>query len=174
MAITCPTQASFTDNELNQTFGDAKITGVLPSTPSTDRDSSGMINTAAIAKIVASLKTAGIVPVATTKDTDGYIAKEAEFLKTIQAEYCHYDSRYKYALEKLFGAIRDGYNSNTADTSGTIQKYLSLTQTLNKRLNDLTQIINGVIDDMLKVTSEMEAEIAAFVKKIQEQQVKHK
>jgi len=174
MAITCPAKASFTDNELNQTFGDAKVTGVLPATPSSssDRDSTGMLKATTIAKIITSLKTAGTVPAATTKDTDGYIAKEAEFMKNIQAEYCHYDSRYKYTLEKLFGAIRDGYNSNTADTSTTIQKYLTLSQTLNKRLNDLTQIINGVIEDMLKVTSEMEAEIAAFVKKIQEQQVK--
>jgi len=172
MAITCTTKSSFTDNELNQTFGDGKVTGVLPATPSTDRDSSGMINTAAITRIITSLKTAGIVPAAKTSDTDGYVEKKKIFLTNVQDEYCFYDSRYKYALEKLFGAIRDGYNSNTADTSTTIQKYLTLSQTLNKRLNDLTQIINGVIDDMLKVTSEMEAEIAAFVKKIQEQQVK--
>jgi hypothetical protein len=174
MAITCPTKTTYSTTELKATFGDAKVTGVLPATPnpSSDRDSTSMLTSTAITRIVSTLKSSGIVPIATTKDTDGYIAKKAEFIKNVQAEYCFYDSRYKYTLEKLFGAIRDGYNSNTTETSTTIQEYLMLSQTLNKRLNDLTQIINGVIEDMLKVTSEMEEEIAAFVKKIQEQQVK--
>ena len=74
MAITCTTtKSSFTDNELNQTFGDANVTGVLPATPSTDRDSSGMINTAAITRIITSLKTAGIVPEEKPSDTEGYV-----------------------------------------------------------------------------------------------------
>ena len=174
MAVTCPVQGSLTDNELNSTFGDATVTGILPSTPnsSSDRDANGMLNTKALALIVSSLKSSGVIPVGSTKDTDAYVAKKAVFLKNIQAEYCFYDSRYKYTLEQLFAAIRSGYNANTTDNSGTIQKYLTLSQTLNKRLNDLTQIINSVVDDMLKVTSEMETEIAAFVKKIKEQQVK--
>jgi len=179
MAITCPPKTSFTNTELNQTFGDATHTGILPATPnpSSDRDSTGMLTATAISRSLTSLKSSGTIPVVTVgsaANTNGFIEKQKNFLNNAKSEYCFYETRYKYTLEQLFTAIGQEFNTNNTATeiSSTIQTQLMLSQTLNKRLNDLTQIINGIVEDMLKGTSEMEAEIAAFNKKIKEQQVK--
>ena len=179
MEITCPPKKSFTDNELNQTFGDATRTGILPATPNppSDRESTGMLTATAISRSITSLKSSGIIPVVTVgsaANTNGFIEKQKIFLDNAKSEYCFYETRYKYTLDQLFAAIGREYNTNNTATeiSSTIQTQLTRSQTLNKRLNDLTQIINGIVEDMLKGTSEMEAEIAAFNKKIQEQQVK--
>jgi hypothetical protein len=72
----------------------------------------------------------------------------------------------------VFNAVRQGYQTNTADTQGTIQKYLKLTQTMNRKMNDLSQLINGISADMMLVTSQMEEEIIAFNKKIQDLKMK--
>jgi chromosome segregation ATPase len=98
--------------------------------------------------------------------------KQQEILKDIQAEYCFYESRYKYSLEQLFNSINIGYNNNTGDVQTSIQKYLTSTQTLNQKLNDLVQIINGVTQDMLSSTTGLEAEINAFDKQMREEKEK--
>ena len=169
--MACPVNTSLTDDDLNTAFGDATIKGLLPagSNGSSDREGNGMLTSTVVASIVQSLKQQSIIPVASASDADSYPARLATLLKNIQAEYCWYDSRYKYTLDKLFNAIRMGYLQNTQDTAGTIQKYLKYTQTLNRRLNDLTQVINGVSESLLDSTSQMEKEIKTFNDKIQAQ-----
>lgn len=175
MSLSCPSQTSLTDNELNQTFGDGVIQGLLPiSAPSSaDRDGSGLLTKTAIDGIVSSLKSSGVIP--QPKSADGgelYLKKQTDLLKNVQAEYCFYDARYKYSLNKLFTAINNGYINNTPDTQAVIQKYLTSTQALNRRLNDLTQITNAVTEYMLSSTSDLEQEIRSFEKQITELQGK--
>jgi vacuolar-type H+-ATPase catalytic subunit A/Vma1 len=174
MSFSCPTKTALTDSELGQTFGNGITPGLLPSTPtpSSERDTNGMLTDTAVKAIVASLKGSGIIPTATTKNTDTYVSKQASLLKNIQSEYCFYDSRYKYSLQKLFDAIRQGYSTNTADNQTLIQKYLASTQALNQRLNDLTQIVNAVTDDMLSSSTNLAGEIRAFNNQISMQQKK--
>jgi len=62
--------------------------------------------------------------------------------------------------------------ANTGDTQAAIQKYLGLTQQLNQRLNDLTQITNAITEDMLSSATDIEADIKAFDKRIKEQKDK--
>jgi RNase H-fold protein (predicted Holliday junction resolvase) len=62
-----------------------------------------------------------------------------------------------------------GYLANTEDTAGAVTKYLNFTQRLNRRLNDLTQVINGVSMQLLDSTTQMEKEIQQFNTKIQSQ-----
>jgi hypothetical protein len=174
MSISCPSKTALTDSELSQTFGNGVIQGLLPSSPSgaSDRDVNGMLNQSVVQSIVTSLKSSGVIPVPKFGNTDLFITKQAELLKNIQAEYCFYESRYKYALDKLFNTINLGYMNNTGDAQAAIQNYLGTTQALNKQLNDLTQIINGVTDDMLATTTNLENEIKAFDKQISEQRAK--
>ena len=174
MSFSCPTKTALTDSELGQSFGNGITQGLLPSvpTPSSERDANGIITNDAVKTIVTSLKGSGIVPTATAKNAELYVSKQATLLKNIQSEYCFYDARYKYSLQKLFDAIRQGYSTNTGDNQALIQKYLASTQALNQRLNDLVQIVNAVTDDMLASSTNLEAEIRAFNKQITAQQQK--
>lgn len=174
MSFSCPTKTALTDSELGQTFGNGITPGLLPSTPtpSSERDGNGMLVATAIKAIVTSLKGSGVIPTATAKNAETYVSKQSSLLKNIQSEYCFYDSRYKYSLQKLFDAIRQGYTTNTGDNQALIQKYLASTQALNQRLNDLVQIVNAVTEDMLASSTNLEAEIRAFNKQISEQQQK--
>ncbi len=171
--MSCPAKTALTDNELNDTFGNGVVQGLLPLNPNgaSDRDGNGMLNKNAVQSIISSLKGAGVIP-NTSMKADLLLKKQSELLKNIQDEYCFYESRYKYSLEQLFNAIQQGYMNNTADVQTAIQKYLQTTQGLNQRLNDLTQIINGVTEDMLSSTTNLESEIRSFDKQISEQGAK--
>lgn len=171
MAVACPAKTALTDSELSQTYGNGVTPGVLPDAPSgaSDRDSTGMLKSSTVQSIVSSLQSSGIIPTATGSNAS---KKQSALLQNIQAEYCFYDARYKYSLEKLLDAINKGYVHNTGDAQASIQKYLASTQALNQRLNDLTQIINGITETMLSSTTELEADIKAYNKQIKEQQEK--
>jgi small-conductance mechanosensitive channel len=174
MSLSCPAKTALTEAELTQQFGDAHTHGLLPSTPNpaSERDTNGILSENTIKAQVSSLKTSGVIPTLNPKKTDEFVKKQSELLKNIEAEYCFYDSRYKYALQKLFDSIQQAYMANTGDTQVAIQKYLGLTQQLNQRLNDLTQITNAITDDMLSSATNIEADIKSFDKKIKEQKNK--
>jgi hypothetical protein len=170
----CPTKTAITDTELNQIFTNGVKPGLLPSSipGASDRDSNGMLNNTNIQATISSLKGSGIIPSSKTTSSEMFVMKQQELLKDIQAEYCFYESRYKYSLEQLFNSISTGYNNNTGDTQSSIQKYLGSTQVLNKKLNDLVQLINGITEDMLSTTSGLESEIKAFDKQMKEEKDK--
>jgi hypothetical protein len=171
--MSCPANTALTDSELSQTFGNGKVQGLLPSSPNgaSDRDDKGMLKKTVVTSIVGSLKGSGVIPSSTT-DNDIFTKKQQELLKNVQAEYCFYESRYKYALERLFNAIQQGYMNNNGNIQNSIQNYLQATQGLNQRLNDLTQIINGVTEDMLSTSTSLDSEIKSLNKQITEQQNK--
>ena len=166
--MSCPAKTALTDNELNDTFGNGVVQGLLPGNPNgaSDRDGNGMLNKNAVQSIISSLKGAGIIPNPASSNAELLLKKQAELLKNIQAEYCFYESRYKYSLEQLFNAIQQGYVTDSGDAQTAIQKYLQTTQALNQRLNDLTQIINGVTEDMLSSTTNLETEIRNLISKL--------
>lgn len=172
--MSCQTKTALTDTELNQTFNTGSMHGLLPTAPAgaSDRDGEGLLTKTAVETIISSLKNSGIIPSPKTTKNDIYTKKQQELLKNIQAEYCFYEVRYKYSLEQLLNAINQGYTNNTPEIQQTIQKYLKSTQMLNQRLNDLVQIINGITDDMLSSTTELESEIKSFDKNIKEKQDK--
>jgi hypothetical protein len=172
--MSCQTKTALTDTELNQTFNTGSMPGLLPTAPAgaSDRDGEGLLTKTAVETIISSLKNSGIIPSPKTTKNDIYTKKQQELLKNIQAEYCFYEVRYKYSLEQLLNAINQGYTNNTPEIQQTIQKYLKSTQMLNQRLNDLVQIINGITDDMLSSTTELESEIKSFDKNIKEKQDK--
>jgi hypothetical protein len=172
--MSCPSKTAITDAELNQTFSSASKPGILPGTvPSaSDRDGNGMLKSTTVKSLVGSLKSSGIVPTPNPQNADLYLKKVDELLKNTQAEYCFYEARYKYSLERLLSAINQGYTNNTGDVQTSIQRYLATTQELNQRLNDFTQIINGITEDMLSATDGLEQQVQAFDSKMKEQQKK--
>lgn len=176
MSFICPSKTALTDNELDQTFSNGNISGLLPiaQPSSSDRDGNGMLTSNVLKGIIASLKGSGVIPKPTPKNAQLYMSKQAELLKNIKSEYCFYDSRYKYSLQKLFDAIKYGYSTTVSENQIAIQKYLASTQTLNRRLNDLTQIVNEVTNDMMRSSDILESEIREFNAKILEQQKKLK
>lgn len=169
MAFTCPQQSSLTDSELNQIYSSTKP-GLLPNPPngSADRDSNSMLTANAVSRVITTLKNAGTIPSITSKNTDAMVAAQTEFLKNIKGEYCFYDARYKYSLEKLFSAVRAAYQNNSAEAQSVIQRYLASTQQFNQRLNDLTQLINAVTEEMLKASNNISQDIQDFNNRVQE------
>ena len=170
MTAVCPRASSLTDSELNQGFAN----GLLPSTPngSSDRDGNGMLTANAVSSILQTLKTSNVIPVATATNAEAYVARQTVFLTNVKAEYCFYDSRYKFCLEKLFSAVRQGYQNNSREAQALVQKYLDLTQRFNQRVNDLTQIMNAVTEDGLRASNNISQDIKDFNAKIQEQKKK--
>ena len=172
MTFTCPPQTSITDSELQQTFP-----GLLPATPNgdSDRDSTGLLTPNAVQAIIASLKGSGIIP--TNKDLKSQgTSKQAALLSTIKSEYCFYDSRYKYALEKIFSEVQQGHLTNTpttsANTSSSTKKYIALAQALNRRLNDLIQLVNAITEDMTTTSTSIDTEMTNTSQSMQDQKKK--
>jgi hypothetical protein len=172
MTSVCPRASSLTDSELNQAFDNV----LLPSTPngSSDRDGNGMLTANAVSSILQTLKTSNAIPVATASNAEAYVARQTEFLRKVKAEYCFYDSRYKFCLEKLFAAVRQGYQNNSKEAEALIQKHLLATQMFNQRVNDITQIMNAITEDGLKASNNINQDIKDFNAKIQAQKKKLK
>ena len=170
----CPNNPISTDTELDNTFGDGTIVGILPNTPNgvSDRDDKGKLTNTTLSTILTSLKAKGIIPSPTSYTENVFIEKQSVMLQNIQNEYCFYEARYKYALEKLFTRVKSGYMTNSSDIKTSIQSALSKTQTLNLRLNDLTQIINTISEDMMSTSNSLQQEITQYNDKIQKQKAK--
>jgi hypothetical protein len=92
-------------------------------------------------------------------------------IQDLRLEYCFYESRYKYALEKVFNAIRNGDLSSTEDAKATVQRYLEITKMLHRRLNDLTQITSSITENMVSSSVGIQSEIETYNKQIQAQRV---
>jgi hypothetical protein len=150
------TATSYTTSELQASFAGS----ILPSGPS--RTSEGLITEAALRSHIDSLKSAGVIPVrpimsqlpSGTNANDPksplaiYIQKDNALLNKIKVEFCFYESRYRVALNILLNSVAQ--SSLPAPTGATTQStrqfevYLPITKKLNEKLNDVTQISNGI------------------------------
>ena len=99
----------------------------------------------------------------TQKDNSEAVQK---FLQHIHEEFQFYSVRYHCALDKLFKLISDQTQSSNET------KALQHTIVLNRRLNDLTQIINEITKYMLSSSTKMKQDISKFNDTIQQQQQK--
>jgi len=174
MASACTLQPSLTDTELDATYGtgNSLLSAISGSTP---RDSTGMLTSSALSSIMTRLKSSGAVPSAsgtTVPSAEALAQQQSAFLTAVKAEYCFYYSRYVNALDRLFSAIAAAYANQGANQNGPVNTYLSKTQTLNSRLNDLTQIVNAVAEDSLAATTNMSADIETYNQKINELKAK--
>jgi hypothetical protein len=168
----CATQTSFTQSELNAPY--AASPSLLPSMASisSDREESGLLKDTVVSSIVAGHQGSGVIPTPTPTNPEQYIAKQQEFIANVKAEYCFYESRYKYALEQLFKAIESGYPNSNTTIQATVQTYLRMTQGFNQQLNDMTQIMNATVAAMMTTTSSVDRAITRYNNEIQEKQKK--
>jgi len=167
--MSCPLNAvSFTEDDLIKIYPNQ---GLLPSPLSSDSDrENGMLKPDTVKTIVQNLKGSGIIPALTSTNAEAFFTNQKNLLENIKSEYCFYYSMYAYCLQKLLKSISDGY-LNTAN-SNTITTYLNHTQMLNKKMNDLIQIINGVSEEMLQSSSIMDTEIKKFDNEARQLQLK--
>jgi hypothetical protein len=170
----CTAKTSLTDSDLTAQYGDNIKHGLLPSSPfgASDRSGDGLLLDATLKQLVGSLKSQNIVPAVTANASSGdsFVLKQKLFLASIKEEYCFYDSRYKYALQKLLSTVQQGYMTQSGDVQQGIQTYLQYTQRLNQKINDLTQIINAITIDMESGAANLSNEVKKFNKEVQEKQ----
>jgi hypothetical protein len=168
----CATQTSFTQSELNASY--SASTGLLPSTVNgrSDREATGLLKDTVVLSIVTGHQGSGVIPRPTPSNPEQYITKQQTFITDVKAEYCYYESRYKYALNQLFTAIASGYPTSTVAIQTTVQTYLTMTQRFNQRLNDFTQIMNATVSAMMTNSSDVDREITQYNNQIQEKQKK--
>lgn len=173
MSFSCPQQTSLTDAELNAQYSGAKP-GLLSSISvnASNRESNGMLTTNVLSQLTTSLVSSGIIPKASAANSDEYLVKVNELLTNIKAEYCFYESRYKYVLQKLFGVVYQGYVANTPEATQAIKNYLEKAQVLNLKLNDFTQIISSLTSNINTSSSTLQQEVDKFNEHIQGQKVK--
>ena len=170
----CPAQTISTDTELSASYGTGIKVGVLPTVPSgaSERDNKGKLLQATLSTLITNLKSTGIIPSPSSGTPTVFIQKQQALIQNLQAEYCFYESRYKYALDKLFTAISTGYLTGSTENKATVESYLSKTKMLNTRLNDLTQIMNGITESMLSTSDTIANEIEQFNQRIKVQKDK--
>jgi len=168
----CTTQISFTQSELTAPYSASPA--LLPSTSNgnSDREATGMLKDTVVSSIMTNLLNSRVIPTPSSSNPDAYLEKQKTFLKNVKAEYCYYESRYKYALSQLFTAVGRGYENSTQANKDTINTYLAMTQGFNKKLNDLTQIINAMVGTMLTTSSDVDNEITQYNREIQHKQQK--
>jgi len=122
----------------NSKGGKGVMSDSLPVDPNT-----GLITTAAIKDQVQTLLSNGTIPTVSPDANGKYnmdilMTKDGELYSNLQSEFCWYQSRYLYALNKFLQAA----TLRQATDAGPANTMLATTQTLNKRANSVLQIIS--------------------------------
>lgn len=160
------TSTSLTDTDLKSMYGTTTSPGLLPADgfQPTDRDDKGLLKPDILKTTVASMTAAGKIPTPPPVSSESsaietYMKKNRQFTENLKAEYCFYDSRYKYAINQLFNKLKSGYSQTDLTNQTLIQTYLQASVALNMKLNDLSQIMNEVTKRRLEQSQEQNSEI---------------
>ena len=163
-----------TATDLNAIYSNAdNIPAILPYVQPSMHDSNGILTASSISTIIASLKTANVIPILSNDRQNNdvtvrqYETAISTFMTNARAEYNFYNTRYKKALEKLFSSIRNGYSTSSPDNTANVDANLKHATKLNIKLNDLVQIIKGASDDMVSSSNEMQAKIDQMKKDVE-------
>lgn len=140
--------SSFTDAELEANY--TATQGLSPDVvPGQSDRVEGLLSGTYLSKYIAELKTVKrLIPAhpetgADTETIRSYVNALNTLKVNAEAEYCFYSGRYKYAITQLFTHIADA----TAGSTSSEQIINSMTERairLNRRLTDLTQIVNAL------------------------------
>ena len=165
MAFKCPVESNIAPNQLNAEFtGEKKL---LPSSIlSTDRDETGMLKSAMLSDWIRRLENTGTVPNPKTSTSASYVTKVRQLLEGAKSEYCFYDSRYRASLQYLFTGIRNAAGNNTDETKQVVESRLATSQTLNRKVNDMVQIMNKITEKMMTSSDTLQKEIEEFNKNL--------
>jgi hypothetical protein len=166
--MSCPsTTATFTDSQLTELFPNGYLQ-LLPNNPS--RTSNGvLLNTSVTSWITALLQNNKLPTQPSTVEFNNaaksasntnsqntviqnYITAENTFATNLKNEYCHYEARYKAALKTLLTKLSTQYSTAgnvNASITADVDRYLTVTESLNIKLNDLIMLSNGVAQNRL-------------------------
>lgn len=89
---------------------------------------------------------------------------ETQTFEDLKNEFCHFYSRYRYALDQLFTkmAQTSGKSSVSASDKETINMYLAKAKEYNIKLNDLIQISNFLATKRVQDSSQQSSEVNAL------------
>lgn len=89
-----------------------------------------------------------------------YAAKMKVFVESLRAEFCHYDSRYKYAMNQWVTLVTDAsYKKDSTVANADIQKYATISTQLNYKLNLLVQLTRAVSNYQYSESKEKQKDI---------------
>ena len=119
--------------------------------------STGRISAAALSAHITALEESGIIKKrpsvrsgdAIETDMPKLIANDLELYNGMQAEYCYYEQRYRYAL-KVF--LQKATSRSTTDNDAA-KAMLGNTQMLNRRVNSVLEIMNYLAQSRVDITN---------------------
>jgi hypothetical protein len=102
-----------------------------------------------------------------------YVEKQRNFLADVNAEFCDYDAKYQFALDKFMDAVVNG-STSSAQTSGDVRKYLNYAHVYNKKLNDIIQIVQALNQNKYDTSRAMDADAQSLNRQLTERYAKIK
>lgn len=161
---------SYTITELNATFGDGKQKiPLLPVTPSKDRDMNGILTSDAVKSIIDSLIQQGVIPKYNGKNEKLFQEKQKQLIQNAEEEFQFYYVRYVDSLNTLFSFVNQ-YNVIPDDNiKAKIDEQLNVTRTLNKKLNDLIQIMIALTNYLQVTSHELQSHIETLKDNLEKQ-----
>jgi ATP/maltotriose-dependent transcriptional regulator MalT len=161
---------SYTISELNATFGDGKQKiPLLPTTPLNDRDANGVLKQDVTKTIIDSLIQQGIIPKYNGNNQKVLQEKQKQLIKNAEEEFQFYYVRYVDSLNTLFSFVNQ-YNVIPDDAIKTkIDEQIKITRILNKKLNDLIQIIIALTNYLQVSSQELQTQIQTLKDKLEKQ-----
>lgn len=146
---------TLTDTDLSSIYGNSVNHGLLTADPypTSYRDTNGVLTNKSLETIVKGFVSQGVIPM---KSDEAGQNKLQKLITSIKEEYCFYDTRYKYSLQKLLDSIQKANApGGEGQSDHNVQTYLQYTQRHNQRINDLTQITNAITQILSEKTSQL-------------------
>lgn len=164
----CPVSTStFSIDELQSPYENGIGTANLTADPETNR-----IPASQLAAFVSALQNTGVIPSHTPTsssrssmpqtDMDKLIADDTKFFISVRQEYCYYEARYKFALRRFLELSTSLDNSN----NDAARQMLSISTILNKKLNNLLEVITYVTESRVTNINSNKGEINSSNRKI--------
>jgi len=169
----CPAGAdSYTDEELIAPFRSGGKPGVAERVLTPD-SSTNRVNASAVNAHIDSLRSGSnpvIPPLPEVLVSDGTksgktpetlmaerVAQDEATYTRIKEEYCYYEARYKYSLDKFLRAATSGTAGNNAAAQGALAR----TKQLNLRLNTVLEVLSALAKERVGRTNELKTSIDA-------------
>lgn len=146
---------AFTDAELLAEFPGKGILSLMTSSENdANRSSDGLLNVNFVDEYIKKLKNQQIIPIPPEKSDDTvlpkYMADDEALMNIIRREYCYYETRYFYAIDRLITSLKDGFLTNDQRKRDVVQGQLENSRKLNMKINDLIQITNRITRSRLE------------------------
>lgn len=106
----------------------------------------GIITDQAIKSKIQSLISLGVIPT-TTRDPSGLVAANEALRQNLNDEFCWYETRYMYSLQKFLNYATLQQQGGGAAVAAAATSWLENTKKLNLRTNSVLQVI-AVLPDI--------------------------